>query len=101
MDVTQWIAIIGIIVFNGSALIAFAISINVRIAEINERYISLQKEVTEHKEDNKDTFTDIKNILAETKKDNREDHSKFFEKLDTVSMQVINATNTFITSHKP
>jgi hypothetical protein len=100
MDVTQWIAVISIILLNGGALIAFAINTNVKIAELNQNNISIQKELTEHKSDNKDTFVDIKNILTDNKNDNREDHNKLFEKLDTVSMQVINATNTFITPRK-
>ena len=100
MDLTQWITIGGIVVVNGGVLIAFFMNMNVRIAEINARYISLQKEITEHKEDNKTTFTEIKTLLSENKKDNREDHGKLFDKLDTVSMQVINATNTFINMPK-
>lgn len=100
MNVMEWITIVGIVVVNGGTLFAFFLNMNVKIAEINERYISLQKEVSEHKDDNKETFTELKNMLSENKKDNREDHSKLFDKLDIVSTQLSNATRTIIGNTK-
>lgn len=105
MDLTQWIALISLFTANVGALLAFFIKIKVEMAELTERHIAGQqaltehkRELAEHKEDNKVTFAEIKSLLSENKKDNREDHGKLFDKLDTVSMQVINATKTFINS---
>jgi len=99
MAIMEWITIIGIVVANAVTLFIFFINMNIKIAEINQRYISLQKEVTEHKSDNKETFNKIESLLTENKRDNKEDHGKFFDKLETISIQLSNATKTIISNN--
>ena len=96
MGANDWIAIVSVFLVNGGLLFAFFLNMNVKIAEINERYIALQKEVSEHKDDNKDSFNELKNMFSETEKNNRQDHGKLFDKFDKVGEQVMNATRVFL-----
>lgn len=98
MGASNWIAIIAIVIINGGVLITFFINMSVKIAEINQRYISLQNEVTDHKTDNKETFNEIKELLKENKADNKEEHKLMVDKLETFSTQLSNATRTIITN---
>ena len=98
LSASEWIAVIGLIIVNGGVILTFFINMSVKIAEINQRYISLQNEVTDHKNENKDTFNEMKEFFKDYKNDNKEEHKDISDKLDVFSTQLTNATRTIITN---
>ena len=98
LNASEWIAIFGQIIVNGGVILSFFINMSVKMAEINQRYISLQNEVTDHKNENKNTFNEIKEFFKDYKNDNKEEHKAIIDKMEIFSTQLTNATRTIITN---
>jgi hypothetical protein len=78
----------------------FQLKVNIDIAKLNEKYISMEKEILEHKDGNEKSFNKLESMIETNTQNNRDDHGKIFDELRSVSKELIQATRTIIGNTK-
>jgi len=111
LGINDWIAILIAFFTNLGAAYAFfenqkrkqtefELNMNIEIAKLNEKYVALNKEVSDHKDGNRESFTKLESMVFDNTKNNREDHGKLFDKLEKVSSDFVIATRVLIGNTK-
>jgi len=100
LGINDWIAISIAFIANLVIAFGFFLRMNVKIAEINERYISLSKVVSDHKDDNKDAFSSIVESLRENRNENKDEHREITTKIDKFLTIMSDLNHTIIQNIK-
>ena len=88
IEIDNLIALISLIVANGLAIGGVFLRLNIKIASLSGDYISLKNDIEEHKISTKSDLKEFKDIVLRDKVDNRDDHQRMVNELNSINKSI-------------
>ena len=88
IEIDNLIALISLIVANGLAIGGVFLRLNIKIASLSRDYISLKNDIEEHKLSTKSDLKEFKDIVLRDKVDNRDDHQRMVNELNSINKSI-------------